>query len=274
MRGNSATQPHFLAREVDAASNPSTRQRLEFPSQTLIGGRYRRSRRCRRPKREYLVAAEDHHGPRGGAANEGGSVYRANLAAWLVVHMLVGRSLPIAFIFSHRSSGMRRVGLEAPFPVDDLVIEFLGGERSHVQAKTRVTWNNVFREAIHSFERGWIAGEKIRLVLACGTWSRHVETLASALAKYRDREPLTGPETKVVEELRSELIAVPEARIDEFLASIAIERVDVASSDSRHATAAAEMLGGSVVRQDQGRAAFSVLARTASELARHGAGRT
>ncbi len=104
----------------------------------------------------------------GGRANWSGAAFELRLGVQFCVYILVGDAAGLG------PGAARRVQLQAPEPVDDLILEFETGTRWAIQAKAgtsvRVEWNSgrPFGKALRQLYHGATSGQ----TRGAGTHSR------------------------------------------------------------------------------------------------------
>ena len=95
----------------------------------------------------------------GGRANWAGAAFELRLGVEFCVYILVGEAAGLG------PGAARQVRLQAPEPVDDLVLEFETGARWAIQAKAgpsvRVEWNpkRPFGKALRQLHHGATSGQ-------------------------------------------------------------------------------------------------------------------
>ncbi len=103
---------------------------------------------------------KDGRGSAGGRANEGGSVYRSSLGAYLIAYGLADHRVAL----DAASPGVPQwLWFESDAPVDDLAVQFSSGARWDIQATARCDWGTKFRKTTAQ----WVAdvkAERIREV--------------------------------------------------------------------------------------------------------------
>lgn len=212
----------------------------------------------------------------GGRANEGGSSYRAGLAAYLAAHGLAGLEVQIADSASPGTPTL--MWFETSAHVDDIRCRFAEDSRWDIQAKRRCSWDGRFRSVVEQWVqavRAEALGDKDWVVLASGGLSDRLKSLGAALRRLR--EPSEGEllpdENRQYEQLRE--LASSGGWFDVFDQVVAHAMIiDInaeTGSDSAFREAAA-LLDGTVVARGAGVAAMNALARFfQTEAARAGA---
>ncbi|MDQ3913805.1 MAG: hypothetical protein M3285_02765 [Actinomycetota bacterium] len=211
------------------------------------------------------MSQEHGRGAAGGRANEGGSVHRAGVAAYLAAHALTGLSVSLGH---ERSPGPPEfLWLESSGAIDDLWCGF-GRARWEVQAKRRCNWDTVcFSKVVAqwvSAVRSGEYGENDKLVLAAGRVSGPLRILGDALRRRRrnsDAELLPN-EKKALDRLRRHAVSTGWLDIlEEVTASAMVVELEVESVAHSAFREAARALDGVVVERGSGLAAMNALAR-------------
>lgn len=126
-------------------------------------------------------------GNAGGRASEGGSTYRAGLAAYLAAH---GLAEAIVWAGDGVEPGSPTwLWFETAGAVDDVRCCFDTGHRWDVQAKRRCAWDPTFAEVVDQWVRAVREDElsdEDRLVLASGGLSGPLRHLGAASRRMRD----------------------------------------------------------------------------------------
>lgn len=211
------------------------------------------------------MAEDDTASPRsvGGAAGERGGQFRADVAAWFLVHSATGRPVPKLDLRSD-AAVPTKVKVETDSPIDDLEVGFSRSNRGLIQTKAGLNLStdesSPFGEAVAQWceqAQGGM-GDEDRLVIATGKASKPILNLAAALNRRRD--PLAGLPSAV----EKKSLAVLEAHLSGLEASVrerlldhaSILVLDIEHEGSGDAGVAIEMLNGSVVKSGQGQRAF------------------
>lgn len=164
-------------------------------------------------------------GSLGGANTWSGTTYEGAVAAYLATFCLAERSVP-GFDLGSRAVPLK-VRLQADEPVDDIVCEVTGGRHAYIQAKTRIEFGQSATRGLGPVVRQWIRlaetrhldPAKDRVIVAAGSASTNVQTLAAALRRVQcgDRELDTPRQAEALEKLRKLLFPLPPAERDALL---------------------------------------------------------
>jgi len=235
----------------------------------------------RTPQPEISASASSDltsRGAVGGAANESGSLFRANVATWFVAHAL--RGSPILDLRLGPGAVPTAVGLETDSAVDDIAVDFAGGGRAVVQAKRSLQVSGKADSDLASVTRQWIASirggltpGRDRLVLAIGEATAPLHALRSGFERHRGP---SGKPSKREEEafavLESHLacLTVDERRALNEMAVILFFDFEsvIGSSDAWN-----QILESHVVSHGEGRLAWDALSAEARRLAAKRQGR-
>lgn len=204
----------------------------------------------------------------GGAANEAGSLFRAEVAAWFVVHGFLERS--VDGIGSDAADGYpTAVYLEADSALDDIEVELSGGRTAVVQAKRSLRFGGTGSE-FGSVVGQWRAAAESAtadgpLVLAVGEASAPIRDLASALDKKRldRRSRLSTREDLALTRLHALLGQTPQDIVDRLVGQAAILELDFVRRPSITRAAAEEWLNSRVVTGNGGKRAYRSLTQQA-----------
>lgn len=204
-------------------------------------------------------------GPAGGRGNEGGSLHRAGIAAYLAAYGLLGRRPPLGD--DTAPGAPERLWLEAAGAVDDIHCRFAGGGRWELQAKKTCHWDATFSDVVGQ----WISAVRCgnysrddRVALVAGHASKPLGYLGDAFRRRRRAtdDPLLRREHDALERLRVQAVSDGWADIFTEVVSRAMV-IEFEAENSTHARFAegAALLDGSVVATDHGAAAMNALAR-------------
>lgn len=220
-------------------------------------------------------------GALGGAANEEGSEYRANLGAYYVAHGLASRPIPNLDLDEKIPVSL---AVEVDAPVDDLAVHF-GGDTSilYVQAKVRMTFtDNPNGEFAQQILTQWKQMLRMsppprstdRLLLAVNRATDTLLDLRNALdrRRLRKREPNAGKHSSSeidalnkLKTLTSDLGVDEQARLFDIAF---IREIRVFAAEHEASLTAAFMLEKTIVEDGHGQRAFSWISSEVRRLAR------
>jgi len=221
------------------------------------------------------VTAGRSPGSSGGQANEGGSLYRSGVAAYLAAHGLKGRGVETAG-YPEAGPAPVALSLETSEAVDDIRCELADGTAIVLQAKRICGADEQLRSAVSQ----WVghlpdlkAGDRMGLVTASPRGS--VRVLGPALARRQRLQP--GPfstsEQQALDAVRNRFPPGTTGPVGEQVLDTALVMTVATETekdgDFRYA---ASLLDGTVVRSGSGSAAIRALQRAFQEQAAVGTG--
>ncbi|UJW84648.1 NACHT domain-containing protein [Devosia sp. SL43] len=117
----------------------------------------------------------------GGPTTQSGIRYQNSLAALYLGRMLDLRTIP-------GEAKIASIRVEAPDPVDDIVVEYADGTRLHIQAKEALaTSGEVWRSLWQSVLKQRAASRTARCSIIVGTYSAELDALREACARSRGK---------------------------------------------------------------------------------------
>jgi hypothetical protein len=214
-------------------------------------------------------------GSRGGQANEGGSLHRSGVAAYLAAHGLTGRGVEAA---GYPESGPAPVAIsfETSDAVDDLRCELSDGTALLLQAKRTCGADKNLASTVGQWARqvpDLPPGDRIGLVTAHP--QGQVKTLSAALARRRRSHSglFSTAELQALDAVRERLPSGTSAAAGEAVLDVAlVMTVAVETEQDPDFRYAAALLEGTVVPAGSGSAAIRVLQRAFQQQAAAGTG--
>lgn len=195
---------------------------------------------------------------RGGQANEGGSLHRAGVAAFLAVHGLFGRGVAQAG-FPSNGPYPTEISLETADSVDDIKCLMSDGSTWFIQAKRACGADAHLKSTVAQ----WCAqtlGSDDRLGLAVRAPSGAVRELGAALDKRRRGSRLLASEESAITAVTDRIPSNHgEAFENDLLSAAHVLVVQVEQDRDTHAVAAANWLAGRLVPDSDGARAFEAL---------------
>lgn len=198
--------------------------------------------------------------PRGGQANEAGSVYRRGVAAMLAVHGLLEKGIA-ALEMPDSGPYPVSIAFETLDAVDDIRCELSDGSFLYLQAKRIYGKDTTFKDAVGQ----WTAMLDMlrkgdRLVIASAAAQGEVKALPSALRKRRAGGVLTAEEKTAIAALAQAAgLDATSARFDKLCAAGHAWHASADSTSDAGYQLCAAMLDGVVVEVSHGGAALDVL---------------
>jgi hypothetical protein len=214
-------------------------------------------------------------GSSGGQANEGGSLYRSGVAAYLAAHGLKGRGVEAAG-YAEAGPAPMALLLETSEAVDDIRCELADGTAIVLQAKRACGADEHLRKTVSQWIRhlpDLKADDRMGLVTANPRGP--VRVLGAALS--RRRRPLPGPvpasEQHALDAVRDSFPAgTPQPAGERVLDAALVMTVAAETERDSDFRYAASLLDGTVVPAGSGSAAIRALQRAFQEQAVSGAG--
>lgn len=197
-----------------------------------------------------------------GQANEAGSVFRCNAAAYFAVHALAG--MPVSAFDS--STQIVRVDFESPDPTDDIVLRFGDGSKAFASAKNEVNYGKSFKGTVAGWVEQLDAGVQPDdlLVLTFERCAKWVRDLSDALRRLREGQRVTRPdEVAALERLNA---LVPSHLRVEVRRRARLVEIPTSSMNTDTQSVLCVLLN-TVVENDAGVLALSVLSARLHELA-------
>lgn len=232
---------------------------------------------------ESTASSRARRGPVGGAAAEGGSGFRAGVAAYIAAHILRGQPFMELDLLPEQTVPLS-MRLEAEEAIDDIVVELASGGTAFIQAKRTLNFGQGAATSLKATVEQWIALEagqgvdpnRHRLVAVAAETSGPVAALGSALRRRRRRlaEPATSAERSALARVEGLLSDVDPAGRDRILASAVIWRADLEEADGLAARLGQALLEPGVVAVGSGLSAWRHLREEARDLARRRFGAT
>lgn len=198
--------------------------------------------------------------PRGGQANEAGSVYRRGVAAILAVHGLQEKGIA-ALEMPDSGPYPVAIAFETLDTVDDIRCEMADGSALYLQAKRVYGKDSTFKDAVEQ----WTAmldtlRDGDRLVIASAAARGEVKALPSALRKRRAGGVLTADEKCAIAALAQAAgLSATSSRFGKLCAAGYAWHVSADSTSDAGYQLCAAMLDGVVVEAPHGGAALDVL---------------
>lgn len=197
-------------------------------------------------------------GAAGGRANEGGSVYRAGLAAYLAAHGLA--DVPLHVPEARGLGSPRAIALEIAADVDDLACQFEGGDW-HIQAKRACRWDAKFRAAVAQCVEAARTLDSKPSIIASGYLTAELAFLRSVLQRSQPQVVVAG-ERNALRRLRKDADAAGwAADFDVVIARMRVVHLNAENTSDADFREAAALLDGTVVERGAGVAAMQALAR-------------
>lgn len=203
---------------------------------------------------------------RGGQANEGGSLNRAGIAAYLAVHGLFGESVSEAG-FDRGGPYPTEIHLETADSVDDIKCVLSDGSKWFIQAKRACGDDAELKSTVTQWS-GQPLGPGDRLGLAVRSPRGIVRRLGPGLDKMRRGSRLLVSETAAINAVTARFSSgVSDASKGEILRAAYVLTVEVEQERDTHAAAAARWMAGRLVPDADGAKAFDFLRKHFQHLA-------
>lgn len=224
---------------------------------------------------EEALQADVSAGSRGGQANEGGSLHRSGVAAYLAAHGLTGRGVEAAG-YSENGPAPVAIWFETGDAVDDLRCDLADGSALLFQAKRTCGADRNLESTVAQ----WVKQlQDLRPADRIGLATAHprglVRALGAALLRRQRSHPgpAPAPEIRALEVVRNRLPPGTSAEDGEAVLDVALVMTVAAETeqDPDFRTAAA-LLDGTVVPVGSGSAAIRALQRAFQEQAAAGTG--
>lgn len=203
---------------------------------------------------------------RGGQANEGGSLHRAGIAAYLAVHGLFGKPIREAG-FAAGDPYPTEIHLETADAVDDIKCVMSDGSNWFIQAKRTCGNDGAFKSAVSQWSKQPLKSGD-RLGLAVRTLKGSVKELGVALDKKRRRSRLL--ETEKASITAAEDAFPPGVRAVSKTSMLKAAYVLAAAVEEDRDVGAANMarwMAGRLVSEADGERAFDFLRKHFQHLA-------
>ncbi len=223
-----------------------------------------------------VVMTKDGRGSAGGRANEGGSVYRSSVGAYLIAYGLADHDVLLDSVSPGVPTWIR---FESDTPVDDLSVRFSSGARWDIQATVNCDWGTKFRKTTAQWVRAARSGPlqpDDRVGLAAATLSRPLLDLRDAFQRVRDGGTFTPREDRAIAKLRSNAEAGDWLDVfDQITRSAVIVHLDCETELDPGFREAAVLLEATAVRTGSGVTAMKALRDFVhTEAARAGSSRS
>lgn len=195
---------------------------------------------------------------RGGQANEGGSLHRAGIAAYLAVHGLFGKPVSEAG-FKSEDPYPVEIHLETEDAVDDIKCLMSDGSSWFIQAKRTCGKDAALKSSVSQWSGQQLQTDD-RLGLAAGVLKGEVKDLGDALDKRRRGSRLLKSERAAIKAVKASFpTGVPEASENSIL-QVAYVLVVQAERDRDAGSAnMSRWMSGNLVPHDAGVKAFDFL---------------